>query len=74
MKTIPVQIGENNELVLPPEVLAEIGVKAGDTIYFIPEGDHGFRVSWEPDFTYQMEVGKEIMRRDHDILAALAKS
>jgi putative addiction module antidote len=67
-------VGEKNELVLPPELLAQLGVKVGDTVYLYEARDGGYRLSKdEPEFERQLAVVDEVMREDHDILVALAK-
>ncbi len=61
-------------VTLPQEVLAKLNVKSGAMLYFTESPEGGYRITPEDsEFSRQRAISKEIMRRDHNILAALAK-
>jgi putative addiction module antidote len=72
--TKAMKVGGAGELVLPAEVLSRLGVKEGDTVYLYQSPDGSYRLSANsPEFEHQLAVVEEVMKEDHDILAALAK-
>lgn len=67
------KIGNSAGIILPKEVLARLRVGPGDQLY-LTEAPDGVRLTpVDPDFQEQMEIAEEIMRRDRNILRALAK-
>ena len=67
------KIGNSAGIVLPKDVLARLRVGPGDALY-ITEAPDGVRLSaTDPNFEEQMKVAEEIMRRDRNVLRALAK-
>jgi putative addiction module antidote len=67
------KIGNSAGIILPKELLARLRVNAGDTLY-ATEAPDGFRLTAaDPEFERQMKIAEDIMRRDRDILRALAK-
>lgn len=67
------KIGNSVGTLIPQETLAALNVNEGDTLYLTQSSD-GFRVTpYDPEFEEQMKVAREIMKRDRDILRALAK-
>lgn len=67
------KIGNSAGIVLPKDVLARLRVGPGDALY-LTEAPDGVRLSaTDPDFEEQMKVAEEIMRRDRNVLRALAK-
>lgn len=67
------RIGNSAGIVLPKEVLARLRVGLGDQLY-LTEAPDGVRLTaTDPDFEHQMEVAERIMRRDRNVLRALAK-
>ena len=71
LKLIP--IGNSTGAVFPKELLQELGVAQGDTLYPVrtPNGIELRRSN--PDFIEEMELAREIMRKDRAILRELAK-
>jgi putative addiction module antidote len=71
LKLIP--IGNSTGAVFPKELLQQLGVAQGDTLYPVrtPNGVE-FRRS-NPEFIEEMELAREIMRKDRAILRELAK-
>jgi putative addiction module antidote len=67
------RIGNSAGVVLPKDVLARLRVGPGDTLH-LTEAPDGVRLTaHDPDFAEQMEVAERIMRRDRNVLRALAK-
>ena len=67
------KIGNSAGIVLPKDVLARLRVGPGDALY-LTEAPDGVRLSAiDPEFEEQMTVAEEIMRRDRNVLRALAK-
>jgi putative addiction module antidote len=68
-----IAIGNSAGIILPKEILAQMKVKKGDSI-FITEGPHGIRlVPFDEDFATQMEAAREVMRENRDALKKLAE-
>lgn len=67
------KIGNSAGVVLPKELLARLRAGVGDTLY-VTEAPDGIRITAaDPDFAAQMEAAERIMRRDRNVLRALAK-
>ena len=67
------KIGNSTGVLIPQETLAALNLNEGDTLYLTASPD-GFRVTpYDPQFEDQMKVAREIMKRDRNILRALAK-
>lgn len=67
------KIGNSAGVVLPKDVLARLRVGVGDTLH-VTEAPDGVRITAaDPDFAAQMEAAERIMRRDRNVLRALAK-
>ena len=67
------RIGNSVGALIPQEALAALKVKEGDTLY-LTEAPDGFRVTpYDPEFEEQMNIAREIMKRDRNLLRALAK-
>lgn len=71
LKLIP--IGNSTGAVFPKELLQELGVRQGDTLFPVrtPNGIELRRA--DPEFIEEMELAREIMRKDRAILRELAK-
>jgi putative addiction module antidote len=71
LKLIP--IGNSTGMIIPKEMLQQLGVREGDTLFPVrtPNGIELRRV--DPEFAEQMLVAREIMRKDRAILRELAK-
>jgi putative addiction module antidote len=71
LKLIP--IGNSTGAVFPKELLQQLGVAQGDTLYPVrtPNGVELRRSN--PEFIEEMELAREIMRKDRAILRELAK-
>lgn len=67
------KIGNSAGVILPKELLARLRAGVGNTLY-VTEAPDGIRITTaDPDFATQMEIAEKIMRRDRNILCALAK-
>ena len=67
------KIGNSAGVILPAELLSELNVKVGDELFVTHEAD-SLRISpYDDEFAQQMEVAREIMREDRDVLRLLAK-
>lgn len=67
------KIGNSVGALIPQEALTALNVGEGDTLYLTKAPD-GFRVTpYDPEFEEQMKLAREIMKRDRNILRALAK-
>ncbi|HPH70521.1 MAG TPA: AbrB/MazE/SpoVT family DNA-binding domain-containing protein [Kofleriaceae bacterium] len=68
-----IQIGNSVGVVLPKEVLAQLNVDKGDSL-FMSAVPNGVRItSTNPEFEAQMTAARAIMKRRRDVLAELAK-
>jgi putative addiction module antidote len=66
-------IGTSAGVTLPPEALALLHVKEGDTLYLSATPEGVLLSPHSPERTRQMEIAEEIMREDQDVLRELAK-
>lgn len=67
------RIGNSAGIVLPKEVLAQLGAEVGDTLSVVTT-PRGIEISaTEPDFDEQMAVAREVMARRRRALRELAK-
>ena len=67
------KIGNSAGVVLPKELLARMRAGIGDTL-FVSEAPDGVRITaHDPDFEETMAIAEDVMRKDRNILRALAK-
>jgi putative addiction module antidote len=68
-----IQIGNSVGVVLPKELLAQLNVDKGDSLYFSPT-PNGVRITvTDPEFEAQMSVARGLMKEYRNVLAELAK-
>ena len=68
------KIGNSTGVILPKELLAQLRVELGDTVYATETPDGGVRLTASnPDFEAKMAAAEAIMRQDRDILRVLAQ-
>ncbi len=74
MATVKVTtVGNSVGIVLPREILAELRIAKGDTLY-VTATPEGIRLTpYDPLFAKKVEVGRRIMRENRDVLRRLAK-
>ena len=69
-----VAIGNSTGVVLPKDFLALLRAEKGDSIFMTEAADGSVRLTaYNPEFEKQMKVAREVMRKDRDVLRALAK-
>ncbi len=67
------RVGNSAGVILPKELLAQLRVGLGDTLY-LTEAPDGVRLTAaDPDFETKIALAEQIMREDRDILRVLAK-
>ncbi|MGP0089689.1 MAG: AbrB/MazE/SpoVT family DNA-binding domain-containing protein [Xanthobacteraceae bacterium] len=68
------KVGNSVGVLLPQEVTSALKVDEGDML-FLTEAKDGFRLTpYDPDFERQMQVAQRVMRRNRNVLRALAKA
>ena len=71
LKLIP--IGNSTGVILPKDVLQELGVEQGDSL-LVTKTPGGVELrAGDPTFEKQMEVARDVMRRRRAALRELAK-
>ena len=68
-----VQVGNSLGLVLPKEVLAQLKVERGDSLYLVASPDGFLLTPYDPAVTEQVEAGKRFMKKYRDTFHALAR-
>ena len=67
------QVGNSVGLILPKELLAQLKLEKGDTVYLTSSPD-GLRLTpHDPAFGDQMQAAREVMKRRRAVLHELAK-
>lgn len=67
------QIGNSVGVILPKEVLAQLNVEKGDTVYLTSSPD-GMRLTpHDPAFSHQMQAARDVMKQRRAVLRELAK-
>lgn len=66
-------IGNSSGVVLPKELLELLNVKQGDKLFVTRTPDGVVLKPFDEDFAEQMDLAREIMREDRNILRELAK-
>ena len=67
------QIGNSVGAVFPRELLAQLHLEKGDSVY-VTETPDGLRITTHnPEFEAQMQAAREIMKRRSAVLHELAK-
>jgi putative addiction module antidote len=66
-------VGNSAGIVLPKEILSHLNVQKGDSLYVTKTSDGIHLVAYEEDFAAQMEVAREVMRENRDVLRKLAE-
>ncbi len=68
-----VKIGNSSGVVLPKELLDQLGVAQGDRVTTV-KTDQGVEIRpYEADFEEQMKAAREVMRKRRSALRQLAK-
>lgn len=67
------KIGNSLGLILPKELVAQLKLEKGDTIW-ATEASSGFRLTpYDPGFGEQMDAARKIMKKRRNVLRELAK-
>jgi putative addiction module antidote len=67
-------IGSSTGVILTKEVRDHLKVQKGDTLYLTEAPGGGYRLTpYDPEFEAAMKSAQKIMRRDRDLLRALAQ-
>ncbi|MEA1049538.1 hypothetical protein U5801_06935 [Lamprobacter modestohalophilus] len=61
-------IGNAATVTLPPQALALLNAKVGDTLYLSAAPEGVLLSPYSPELTRQMQAAEEIMREDQDVL------
>ena len=68
------KIGNSDGLLLPRELMQRLDLKRGQQLHITELPGGGFQaLPYDPDFERQMTVARKIMKRDRNLLRALAK-
>jgi putative addiction module antidote len=67
------QIGNSVGVILPKEVLAQLKLEKGDTVYLTSSPDGVRLTPHDPAFEAQMKAAREIMKSRRAVLRELAK-
>lgn len=66
-------VGNSVGVVLPKEILTRLRVAKGDTLYVLETPDGIELTPYRPDFAKQMDLAKEIMHENRDVLRKLSE-
>ena len=74
MKLTLKKIGNSTGLILPKEILTQLGLQEGDEIFANVNARGGLELSpFDPDFETSMRLAEEIIEEYKDTLRELAK-
>lgn len=66
------KVGNSTAVILPKELLGQLRVKQGDTLFAL-ETPNGIELTpYNPEFARQFEIAEQVMREDRDVLRKLA--
>lgn len=68
-----IQIGNSTGAVFPKELLQDLGVGQGDSLFPVRTANGVELRRADPEFVEEMRLAREIMRKDRAILRELAK-
>ena len=69
------KVGNSLGFTLPMEAVSRLKVEEGDTLYLTEAPGGGYRITaYDPVFVRQMEVARRIMRKNRNVLRALANA
>ncbi len=67
------KIGTSLGIVLPKDLLTELGVGEGDTLYPVRTPDGVSLTQYDPDFAEILDDSRDYMRRHRNAMRELAK-
>ena len=68
-----IKIGTSTGAIFPKEMLAQLKVHQGDTLFTVETPEGVLLTPYDPDVEKQLEAGREFMREFRDTFRALAK-
>ena len=68
-----IKIGTSTGAIFPKEMLAQLKVHQGDTLFTVETPDGVLLTPYDPEVEKQLEAGREFMREYRDMFRALAK-
>jgi putative addiction module antidote len=68
-----IKIGTSTGAIFPKEMLAQLKVHQGDTLFTVETPDGVLLTPYDPDVEKQLEAGREFMREYRDTFRALAQ-
>ena len=68
-----IKIGTSTGAIFPKEMLAQLKVHQGDTLFTVETPDGVLLTPYDPDVEKQLEAGREFMRDYRDTFRALAR-
>jgi putative addiction module antidote len=66
-------VGNSVGIVLPKEFLSHMNVEKGDSLFVTKTPDGIQLVPYEENFAAQMNIAREVMRENRDVLRKLAE-
>jgi putative addiction module antidote len=66
-------VGNSVGIVLPKEFLSHMNVERGDSLFVTKTPDGIQLVPYEENFAAQMNIAREVMRENRDVLRKLAE-
>jgi putative addiction module antidote len=68
-----IRIGTSTGAIFPKEMLAQLKVGQGDTLFTVETPEGVLLTPYDPEVEKQLEAGREFMREYRDTFRALAK-
>lgn len=68
-----IKIGTSTGAIFPKELLTQLKVHQGDTLFAVETSDGILLTPYDPDVAKQLEAGREFMREYRDTFRALAR-
>ncbi len=66
-------VGTSTGLILPTELLAQLGMREGDEVFAEPTRDGLILSTYDPEVRRQLQLGDEFMEEYRDAFHELAK-
>lgn len=67
-------VGSSSGVLFPKEMMTELGLKQGDSIFATKAPDGSFRITpFDESFAEQMAAAEDVANEYRDVLRALAK-
>jgi putative addiction module antidote len=66
-------VGNSVGIVLPKEVLSQLNVERGDSLFILNTPDGIKLTPYDQDFAGEMEAARRVMRKHRDVLRILAE-